>query len=297
MHFTQYWGFCALLLALSDGDVWSVLLAGEVIDHSEVAVFIFTGSVGDLNVEKEHHTGNGETHLHESHTLSNTATGPDGEGAEGSSGDVNGVLGRNPHSTVGLTHRTLNPTLWNVLGGLTVVVWVSVDGISWGSAVSSAREVDTVDFNAAWQNFTGDGSGYSGGETHGLVNTGLEVNHIVELGAGNNVLDISEVGADLLLELLEGVGVADEVEDGGSETGRGGVSSSNHKDVALTPEFRGSESLASFWVLCIEEVIEEVLLGFVAGHGSFFGTLSSFDSRVLDEVPSVVGKLVDEDLV
>ena len=117
------------------------------------------------------------------------------------------------------------------------------------------------------------------------------------MSARDDIFDIGEVIPDFLLESSHGVRVADQVEDSGCEAGRRCVCASDHEDVTLAPEFGSVETFSRFGVLGVEEVVEEIFLGVVAGTRAFFGALVGFDTALLNKVPAVVGEFSNEDFV
>lgn len=226
-----------LLIDLLKLDNGALLGTGKGIDELELAGAVaapfvaLTALAGVLDADGLAHVvhvdgaGEGGGHLDVGETLADAATGSDTKGAEGRRGEGDVVLGG--LAADGGVLAADEPALGDVGVGAGVVVLVVVDGVVGDADDGAGGQGVAVNGHAAGENLAGQDAADRGGQTHGLVDAGAEVGAAAEGGAVDNLLDVVELGANLLGDLLEGVGVADEVEEGGSHGSRGGIGTGN----------------------------------------------------------------------
>lgn len=125
----------------------------------------------------------------------------------------------------------------------------------------------------------------------------------------DNLFDIVELAADFLGDALQGVRVADEVEQSGSHGSGRGIGTSNDEQVGLAPELGGAEALAGLGIASLEQVVEEVAtisllaqlgalgeLGFAVGHvsraaGSQLGEQELVNLELVDDGHSAADEM------
>lgn len=110
----------------------------------------------------------------------------------------------------------------------------------------------------------------------------------------DNLLDVVELVADFLGNTLQGVGVADEIEEGRGHSSRSGIGTSNDKQVGLAPELRSGETLASLWVASLEQIVKEVTTIRLLTQ---LGTLSELTLAVGHISSSASSQLGEQELV
>ena len=213
---------------------------------------IFLRLAHGLHVElvRNHRHGVGQLHVGE--VLAHAADRADAEGLEGALGEVNGLLAV-VHFAAG------EPALGLELVRVRVVFGVVVDGVDGDTAVVALGDDLSLDVDAAFGNFTPEGTTDGGRHAHGLVDAGAEVFAGLELLAAADLVSVGEGAADFFAGLLVCFRVATKVVEYASHAGGDSVRACDDQEGGLAPQLIHVEAFAGFWVLSLEDVREEIL--------------------------------------
>lgn len=211
-------------------------------------------------------------HLNIGKTLSDATTGPNAEGAvcAGSQSD----LGLGCVLTSEGVEGTHEPSLGHVLIWRGIIGLVVVDRVVRNADDSALRNDMALDSHASRENLAGEDTTDGWVHSHSFINTGAEVGARCKSGALADFLNIVELASDFFGDSLESAGASDEVEEGGGHGSGSSIGTSNDtvqilvksfnvgayylQKVGFGPKLRSAESLTSFGVASLEEVVEEV---------------------------------------